>query len=97
MRGSSDLKGGGSVRSRGDKLILVCVLNKKTVGEVSLRLVDAELSHQSIHCHPRWAVKLEVGLLGNYKLTWIYTRTLNFWASVFRGVDASSTPNPRIT
>ena len=58
MRGSSDLKGGGSVRRRGEMLILVCVLKRNTPGEFSNDLADRKLSYQSTLCRRRLAATL---------------------------------------
>jgi hypothetical protein len=55
--GNSDRKGGGSERSRGDRLILVCVLKRKTPEGISVVLADAEPTYQSIRSHPRPAAR----------------------------------------
>jgi len=61
MRGSSDLKGGGSVRRRGEMLIFVCVLKRNTPEEFSTNLAHRRLSYQSILCHQRLAATLVRG------------------------------------
>ena len=55
IRGSTDLNGGGAVRSRGEMLILVCVLKRKMPVLVSNVSVNEDISYQSIRSRLRQA------------------------------------------